>query len=50
VSEAASAPAAPAIDPPIVERLGDGVVLEMAPIPGGEFVMGAPPGVALSAR
>jgi formylglycine-generating enzyme required for sulfatase activity len=42
VSETAASSAA--IDSQFVEDIGNGVILEMAPIPGGAFIMGAPPG------
>jgi formylglycine-generating enzyme required for sulfatase activity len=44
VSEPASSPAAVGIDSQFGEELGNGVILEMAPIPGGSFIMGAPAG------
>jgi formylglycine-generating enzyme required for sulfatase activity len=42
VSEPASSPAARRVDRLFVEKLGNGVILEMAAVPGGEFAMGAP--------
>jgi formylglycine-generating enzyme required for sulfatase activity len=44
VSEVADPSVAAGPDSLLVEELGNGVVLEMAPIPGGQFVMGAPAG------
>jgi formylglycine-generating enzyme required for sulfatase activity len=44
VSEVAGAPIAARPDSLLVEELGSGVGLEMAPIPGGQFTMGAPVG------
>jgi formylglycine-generating enzyme required for sulfatase activity len=39
-----SAPAAIGLDSLFVETLGNGVILEVAPIPGGRFTMGVPAG------
>jgi formylglycine-generating enzyme required for sulfatase activity len=44
VSEVASSPAAAAVGSRLVEQLGNGGSLEMALMPGGAFIMGAPPG------
>jgi hypothetical protein len=34
-------PSVAGADSPFVEELGNGVILEMAPIPDGQFIMGA---------
>ena len=41
--EVASPPVAAGLDSLFVEELGNGISLEMVPVPGGTFLMGAPP-------